>query len=87
MGEAPLETRRYQLGTLTLIETVFPDRRLASAPVERWLFTAHCGVALYNSMDTGAFMKLLGRCATGGSGLGRAQIGPNRSVCSRLTRK
>ena len=54
----------YQLGDRTLYEiTGLPDRRLPNAPPERWLFTRHCEEALYGGAGTGAFVKLLARCA------------------------
>ena len=57
-----LHDHRYALGTLTLIEIEgLPDRRLANAPQERWLFGSHVERALYGSSGTGAFLKLLGR--------------------------
>ena len=37
-----LHDHRFALGTLTLIEIDgLPDRRLANAPAERWLFGSH----------------------------------------------
>ena len=57
-----LHDHRFALGTLTLIEIEgLPDRRLANAPQERWLFGSHVERALYGSSGTGAFLKLLGR--------------------------
>ena len=61
-GGAMLHDHRFALGTLTLIEIEgLPDRRLANAPQERWLFGSHVERALYGSSGTGAFLKLLGR--------------------------